>query len=145
MNAPTQEILPAALAARLTEEQRQAVLEAPRAQRLAVIAAAFGLPEPDMLAAVAEAAHLDVLPAIRPDRASLSLIPARLVHDFQVVPITAPGAEEEEVDATAAAPDPRTVLHLATVWPPTAVMLDWIPSRPARWRGTWRCPTACTS
>ena len=136
MNAQTQEVLPAALAARLTEEQRQAVAEAPRAQRLGVIAAAFGLPEPDMLAAVAEAARLDVLAAIRPDRASLGLMPARLVHDFQVVPIADPNAPEEAGSPPAAAPDPRQVLHLATVWPPGAVMLDWIRTftpRPLAW------------
>jgi type II secretory ATPase GspE/PulE/Tfp pilus assembly ATPase PilB-like protein len=136
MNALIQEILPAALAGRLTDEQRQAVLEAPRAQRVTVIAAAFGLAVPDMLASIAEVARLDVITDIRPDRRSLSLMPARLVNDYQVVPIAAPGAEEEAAADPAGTPDPRAVLHLATVWPPNAVMLDWVrtfTSRPLVW------------
>ena len=49
--------LPESLAARLTEEQRQAVAEAPREKRLAVLATALRLAEPEADAAwgVAEA------------------------------------------------------------------------------------------
>ena len=95
MNALTQEILPAALAGRLTDEQKQAVLEAPRGQRVATVAAALGLTEPDALALVAGATGLDIASDIRPDRAALSLMPARLVHDYQVVPILGPGRAGE--------------------------------------------------
>ena len=55
MNALPQEILPATLAGRLTDEQKQAVREAARGQRMAAVAAALGLTEPDALALVAGA------------------------------------------------------------------------------------------
>ena len=138
MNALTQDALPAALAARLTEEQRQAVLEAPRAQRLAVIAAAFGLPEPDMLArrrrgdAAGRARRHPPRPALaRPHAgAPRARLPGRARSRPRAPPRTGGGR------ATAAAPDAREVLHLATVWPPNEVMLDWVRTftpRPLAW------------
>ena len=42
--------LPLALAARLNDEQRQAVSDSPRGGRLAVLAAALGMPEGDDMA-----------------------------------------------------------------------------------------------
>ena len=63
---PALESLPAALAGRLTDEQRQAVLEAPRGQRMAAVAAALGLGEPDALALVAGAAGLESPPTSGP-------------------------------------------------------------------------------
>src|SRR5208283_4254653 len=92
MNALIQESLPSPLAEQLTDEQRQAVLEAPRGQRVAAVVGALALSEADVLALVAGAAGLEIATDIRPDRASLNLLPARLVHDFQIVPIAAPGA-----------------------------------------------------
>jgi general secretion pathway protein E len=137
MNALTQETLPAALAGRLSEEQRQAVLEARRGQRVATIAAALSLTEPDALMLVAGAAELGIASDIRPDRASLNLLPGRLVHDYQVVPILGPGeAVDEETADRPAAPGLRQVLHLATAWPPNEVVSDWIRTftpRPLRW------------
>ena len=55
MNALIQEFLPAALAERLTEEQRQSVLEASRGQRMAAVAAALALNEANVLTLVAGA------------------------------------------------------------------------------------------
>ena len=137
MNALTQDFLPPALAGRLTEEQRQSVLEAARGQRVATVAGALGMTEPDALALVAAAAGLDIATEIRPDRASLSLMPARLVHDYQVVPITPPGeAVTEEPEDAAPAPEPTQDLHLATAWPANDTVLDWIRTftpRPLRW------------
>ena len=49
------EVLPPALAGTLTEEQRQAVLEAPREKRLEALAAALGRPEPEVLVHLAQA------------------------------------------------------------------------------------------
>ena len=139
MNALSREILPAMLAGRLTDEQKQTVLEAPRGQRVATVAAALGLTEPDALALVAQATGLDVASDIRPDRAALGLTPARLVHDYQVVPILEPGAgpaAEADDDLKPATEDSKQELHLATAWPPDAVMLDWVRTftpRPLRW------------
>jgi general secretion pathway protein E len=136
MNALTQEILPTALAERLTEEQRQAVLEAPRGQRVAAVATALALGEADVLALVSGAAGLEIATDIKPDRASLTLLPGRLVHDYQIVPIAAPGAVEPEGSTPSLPPDSKTVLHLATSWPPNETILDWIRTftpRPLRW------------
>ena len=137
MNALTQEALPAALAERLTDEQRQAVLEAPRGQRVAAVATALGLAEADALALLAAATGLDIARDIRPDRSSLSLLPARLVHDYQVVPIAGPDepAPEEPAEQPAA-PGPKEVLHLASAWPPNQGILDWVRTftpRPLHW------------
>ena len=55
MTAPDQEILPASLAERLTDEQRQAVAEAPREKRLELLAAALARPEPEVLEKLAAA------------------------------------------------------------------------------------------
>ena len=137
MNALTQEALPAALAERLTDEQRQAVLEAPRAQRVAAVAAALGLAEADALALVAASTGLDIARDIQPDRASLSVLPARLVHDYQVVPIAGPGEPAGEDSAgQPVAPGPKEVLHLASAWPPNQGILDWVRTftpRPRHW------------
>jgi hypothetical protein len=54
------EILPPSLATRLKDEQRQALLEAPREKRLEVLTAALGLAETEALARLAAAAQLDV-------------------------------------------------------------------------------------
>jgi type II secretory ATPase GspE/PulE/Tfp pilus assembly ATPase PilB-like protein len=137
MNALTQEALPAALAERLTDEQRQAVLEAPRGQRVAAVATALGLVEADALALLAAATGLDIARDIRPDRSSLSLLPARLVHDYQVVPIAGPEEPAPEEPAEhPAAPGPKEVLHLASAWPPNQGILDWVRTftpRPLHW------------
>jgi type II secretory ATPase GspE/PulE/Tfp pilus assembly ATPase PilB-like protein len=137
MNALTQEALPAALAERLTDEQRQAVLEAPRGQRVAAVATALGLVEADALALLAAATGLDIARDIRPDRSSLSLLPARLVHDYQVVPIAGPEEPAPEEPAEhPAAPGPKEVLHLASAWPPNQGILDWVSTftpRPLHW------------
>src|SRR5664280_1570658 len=138
MKALIQESLPAALAERLTDEQQQAVLESPRDQRLASVAAALALTENDVLALVAGDVGLEIATDIRPDRASLSLLPARLVHDYQVVPIVAPGATESEQgeDQVPAPPGSQTVLRLAASWPPNEAILDWVRTftpRPIKW------------
>ena len=112
MNALIQESLPSALAERLTEEQRQSVLEASRGQRMAAVAAALALNEANVLTLVAGAVGLEIATDIRPDRASLNLLPARLVHDYQIVPIAAPSATGPAggEDQAPAPPDSRTVL-----------------------------------
>jgi general secretion pathway protein E len=139
MPASVQESLPEALAGRLSPEQQQAVLEAPRGQRVATVAAALGLTEPDALALVAGACGLDIATDIRPARAFLSLLPARLVHDYQVVPIVGPGetaGAAEDADAAPAEPAPDATLHLAAAWPPDPLMRDWVRTftpRPLGW------------
>ena len=126
--------LPAALASRLTAEQRQLVDEAPRATRLAALAAALGLTEADALTALAEASGLDIALNLETDPGARGLVPARLVHDYQVIAISkhlAASAAEAAPEVTAATP-----IHFASAWLPDSTMDDWIRTftpRPIVW------------
>ena len=131
MSVLAEDILPAALAARLTDEQRQAVNDTPRGERLAAMGAALGLPEAEALAALAEATGMKIATNLEADPGARGLLPARLVHDFQIVPIK--GAEAKPDDPV----PPTTPLQLATAWIPDAVMEDWVRTfspRPLVWR-----------
>ena len=134
MIALASDTLPAVLAARLTEEHLQSVREAARGQRLAALAAALALPEPETLTAVAQAAGLDIASNLETDPAARGLLPARLVHDYQIIPIQfGPAAPEGEDAAEATSSTP---LHLATAWLPDAIMADWLRTftpRPLVW------------
>ena len=132
MLALVQDSLPAALSERLSAEQRQAVLEAPREQRLAALSAALGRREPDMLVALATAAGLTIASNLETDPAARGLLPARLVHDYQIIPIKFGAATAEDT----AEPTMLTPLHLASAWLPDAVMNDWLRTftpRPLVW------------
>jgi len=134
MIALASDSLPAVLAARLTEEQLQSVREAARGQRLAALAAALTLPEPETLTAVAQAAGLDIASNLETDPAARGLLPARLVHDYQIIPIQFGPAVPDGEDAAEATPS--TPLHLASAWLPDAVMADWLRTftpRPLMW------------
>ncbi len=138
MTALDQEILlPAALASRLSDEQRQAVFEAPREKRLEVLAAALARPEPEILAHLATAASLNVASNLETDPDARGLLPARLVHEFQIIPIRFGPPIAETGDADTPMPAPHTIpLHLATAWLPDAVMTDWLRTftpRPLVW------------
>jgi len=131
--------IPAALAARLTDEQRQTLLEAPRDQRVAVVAQLLGLGDADALALVAAAAGLEVASNLATDVATRGLLPARLAHDYQVIPIKFGSPEEaaqEDSGAQSAISGPQLPLHLATAWPPDDTVLDWVRTftpRPLVW------------
>ncbi len=140
MVAQLDDALPPALAARLTDEQRQAVNEAPRGGRVAVLAAALGLAEGDALAALAAATGLDIALNLETDPDARGVLPARLVHDFQIIPIRRAEAGAEQPAESAEKPEAgelaRRPLHLASAWPPDTGMEDWIrtfTSRPLAW------------
>ncbi len=120
--------LPAALDTRLTDEQRVALAEALREKRLAVLSAALSLTEAETLATLAEAASLDVATNLEIDPTARGLLPARLAHEFQIIPIRL-RTEAEPVDPVAEAHAP---LHLATAWLPDEVMTDWLRTFTAR-------------
>ncbi|HSY53558.1 MAG TPA: GspE/PulE family protein [Opitutaceae bacterium] len=131
MPALTTETLPAPLAARLDDAQRQAVLEVPRSQRVKALAAALKLTEPEALATLANDTQLDLASNLEADADAISLFPARLVHDFQVVPIAIGPAKPDGPPSTAGTP-----LHLAAAWPPDDVVTDWVHTftpRPVVW------------
>ena len=124
------EVLPPALAGTLSDEQRQAVLEAPREKRLEALSSALGRPEPEVLAHLAQATGLDVASNLETDPGARGLLPPRLVHEYQIIPIRH-GETPEQGE-----PTPTTPLHIATAWLPDALMADWIrtfTARPLAW------------
>ena len=128
MSAFVDDILPASLAARLKDEQRQAVAEAPRAQRLLALGAALGLNDAAALETLAVAAGLDVASNLETDPGARGLLPARLVHDYQIIPIKF-GPEPKDRDGEAALP--TQPLHLAASWPPDAARSSASKSHPS--------------
>lgn len=133
----TSSVLPAALVERLTEEQGQAISEAPRGHRLRAVAQYLKITEPEALTALAIASDLAIASNLEADDAALNVLPARLVHDYQIVPILyretrAPMGEAPQATDTS----PDAALHLATAWPADDVMVDWIRTftdRPLVW------------
>ena len=113
MSAPDSNLLPAALAARLSEEQLRALAEAPRARRPALLAEALRLGEPEARLELSRASGLPVATDLRIEPAAIPLLPARLIRDFHLAPLAIAGADEHQ-------------LNLATPWLPDEVMTDWI-------------------
>ena len=114
--------IPAYLEA-LPPDQRTMLEEAPRQNRLPLLAQAIRKPEADVLRSIAKAEGMDVLEDFElPDDAA-EILPLRLMHEYQCLPFTEEGT----------GPD---VLPLVTVWPPTAEMSEWISavsSKEPRW------------
>jgi general secretion pathway protein E len=125
--------IPADLDARLNDEQRQSVVEAPRERRVALLSAALGMSEPDGLAAIATGAGLDVATNLEPDPDARGVLPARLVYDYQIIPIRYGAAPAEAAGEDQEEPPIDTrPLHLATAWLPDATIADWIHTFTAR-------------
>ena len=117
MTALAPDPLPASLVARLTEEQLQAVREAARGQRLAALAGALALPEPEALTALAAAAGLDIASNLETDPDARGLLPARLVHDYQI-----PRARPPPSPTPNSPPSVRSPSPLSTSPPPGCPM-----------------------
>jgi general secretion pathway protein E len=127
--------LPASLADRLSPEQRQSLLEAPRGQRLAVLSAALAVGEAEALATLAASSGLPIASNLETDASARGLLPSRLVHDYQIIPIR-PAAAPVAGSPAVAPPTPADPLHLAAAWPPDDTMGDWLrtfTSRPLVW------------
>jgi type II secretory ATPase GspE/PulE/Tfp pilus assembly ATPase PilB-like protein len=124
--------LPDSIAARLGDDQRQSILEASRGSRLTALAGALAIEENEALAMLAQAAGLDVASNLETDPGARGLLPARLVHDFQIIPIRYDVAASPE----SSDPTPSTPLHLASAWLPDPAMADWLRTftpRPLAW------------
>ncbi|MDI1335457.1 MAG: GspE/PulE family protein [Lacunisphaera sp.] len=121
--------LPAALADRLSEAAQKSLAESVREKRLALLASGLGLGETGALDALARTTGLPVLDAPQIDPEALAAFPARLAHEFQVVPVLIE-------PPTSGLSSQVSGLHLATPWPPNATIADWIAtftSRPLVW------------
>ncbi len=130
MSASVENPLSLSLAAPLTDEQRDGINGAPRGERLTALALALRRSEADVLAALATEAGLEVASNLAPDPEARGLLPARLVHDFQIIHIRWPKADGAGAEPAA---EP---LHIATAWPPDPTMDDWLRSftpRPVVW------------
>jgi general secretion pathway protein E len=126
--------LPDSFASALDEAQQIAVLEASRRERVAALATALGRPESDVRTELALALGLDVASDLRADQASLRLLPARLVHEYQILPIAL--GSPAPLDEPVVEPADTSPLHLASAWLPDGVMEDWIRTftpRPVVW------------
>ncbi len=122
-------------------DQRRQLQEAPRHERLALFARFQNHDPAAALARLAAFAGLPLAAELKPDTTAVPLLPTRLIHDYQVMPIQPPAPSsspaatrlDEPGMGPAAAGD---FLHLATVWPPDLDMIDWIgtcTSRPLCW------------
>jgi type II secretory ATPase GspE/PulE/Tfp pilus assembly ATPase PilB-like protein len=127
--------LPATLTARLPEAVQKSLHESVREKRLALLATGLGANATFALEVLARAADLPVLEAPKIDKAALALFPARLAHQFQVVPVL-PGDQPEPLPAGHEPTPLPDALHLATAWLPNEIIADWIAtftSRPLVW------------
>ncbi len=95
----------------LNDEQRETLAAAPREDRVRVLSQLLVRGESETLQAVAEAAGLEVRRHDDFDVGHLGVLPARLMHEYQCVPVKGDG---------------NGVLHLSTVWPPDPEMSEWI-------------------
>ncbi len=117
-------------------DQLRQLREAPRGERQELLATFRNLKPADAVAFLATATRLPVAPPLAADTDAVPVLPARLVHDFQVLPIRPAGAKPTAPAATDTPADPSAPLHLATSWPPDDEMRDWIAiftPRPIQW------------
>ncbi|MEY4489929.1 MAG: hypothetical protein RIQ79_2437, partial [Verrucomicrobiota bacterium] len=138
---------PFSLDSLLAAEASAPVIEAPRSERLIALATALGSSAEAALASLSTASGIPALadPAI--DSESIRILPARLVHEYQLIPVSIKaatpaaagsvnlaGASSDEAEATENSPP--APLYLATAWPPTTEIADWIATftpRPLVW------------
>ena len=119
----TADPLPIALSSRLDEAGHRQLAETPRAGRLEVLARLLGITEEAALTELATATGLAVAPAPQVAETALDLLPARLAHDFQAIPLAVPDGSADE-------------LSLGTSWPPGPDLAAWIATftpRRLRW------------
>src|SRR5690625_3396056 len=96
---------------KLDEEQRGELLAAPRQDRVRMLSQFLLRGESDVLRLISDASGLEIRGSADFDAARLGAIPARLMHEYQCIPMG------ENGDGT---------LHLTTVWPPDSEMEEWV-------------------
>ncbi len=117
------DFLPAALGSRVPEAGHRQLAETSRAGRLEVLARLLGVTEDKALAELAAATGLPIVPSPQAAEVALDLLPARLAHDFQAIPVAVPDEAADE-------------LALVTSWPPGPDLAAWIATftpRRLRW------------
>ncbi len=97
-------------------DQLRQLREAPRAERQELLAVFRNLSPGAVLPFIAEQTNLPVVATLAADADAIATLPARLVHDYQVLPVSV-GAPAKNGDGP---------LHLATSWPPDDDVRDWV-------------------
>ncbi|RME67343.1 MAG: type II/IV secretion system protein [Verrucomicrobia bacterium] len=120
----------------LKPEQREHLLELPRARRAEWLATETDTPLDQILHLIAEQTGLELVNPDRFDLEALRLVPVRLVNEYHCVPVrpssAAPAAAADAATPEGAAADVPAaepageILHLATSWPPEPLMDEWI-------------------
>ncbi|MBI2514195.1 MAG: Flp pilus assembly complex ATPase component TadA [Opitutae bacterium] len=126
-------------------DQLRQLREAPRGERQELLAVFRNLAAGAVLPFLSEQTRLPVVPTLAADADAIATFPARLVHDYQVLPIrigdTKPNATSKpngngKSTDTANGNGAPAPLHLATSWPPDDDVRDWVAvftPRPVQW------------
>lgn len=107
-------------------DQLRQLREAPRGERQELLAVFRNLAPGAVLPFLSQQTGLPILSSLSADAGAIALLPARLVHDYQVLPARSGDAKS----------DPDAPLHLATSWPPDDDVRDWVSvfvTRPVHW------------
>ncbi len=111
-------------------DQLRQLREAPRAERQELLAVFRNLSPGAVLPFLAEQTSLPVVATLAADADAIATLPARLVHDYQVLPVRVGDAKNSDASS------PDAPLHLATSWPPDDDVRDWVAvftPRPVQW------------
>jgi len=106
------------LETQLSSEKRESLLQASRKERLNLLAEWLEVSEDDMEKLSEDIAEKTNLPFIQQpefDQEALPLLPVRVIHEFQCLPL--------KLDKPLSS---DSFLPLATTWPPDRAMNDWI-------------------
>ena len=104
---------PAPFLASLEPDQRSTISEAPRQNRLPLLAQLIRKPESETLQQLADDAGMDLREDFELPEDASEILPLRIMHEYQCLPLAREDEAEEE-------------LSLVTVWPPTPEMDEWI-------------------
>lgn len=103
----------------LDEEQRLSVERAPLAERVSLLAGLHQTSDEEVLQNIAEASNLPLIREIELIENPTAILPLRLIHEYQCVPVQGPGNGVQEEASNRALP-------LVTLWPPDEKMDRWI-------------------
>jgi len=102
----------------LEPNQRAMIEESPRQNRLPLLAQSLRMPEAEVLEALARSSGLPVREDFELPEDAAELLPLRMMHEYQCLPLREEQTEENGRRARH--------LPLVTVWPPGAEMNDWV-------------------
>ena len=108
----------------LTEQQRSAVISLPRSERLVQIASIKNVEVSELVALLAELSGLPVAKNIELVENPSAVLPLRLIHEYQCIPVQSNEKIDSESQSDASTVDTNiTPLRLVTLWPPEPIRL----------------------